>query len=66
MFSVTEAPIRVRRVSLGVTQTVDFTTYLKDVLSIEWGTTWASESLIAGEMACNYGCLKFEAVIFAL
>lgn len=66
MCSVTDAPIRVRRVSLGVNQTVDFTTYLKDVLPNEGGTTGASESLIAGEMACNYGCLKFEAVIFAL
>lgn len=66
MCSVTDAPFRVRRVSLGVNQTVDFTTYLKDVLPNEGGTTWASESHIAGAMACNYGCLKFEAVIFAL
>lgn len=50
---VQPSTIRVRRVSLGVTQTVDFITYVKDVLPNEWGTTWASESLIAGAMACK-------------
>ena len=42
--------IRVRRVSLGRTDVVDFKTYVKHVLPSEWIPSWHSESLKAGAL----------------
>lgn len=42
--------------ALNCVKSVDFLTYIKDVLPNEWGPTWASESLKAGAMVVKmYG-----------
>jgi len=51
--NVQPSTIRVRRVSLGRTDTVSFLPYVKDVLPNEWGPSWNYESLKAGAMACK-------------
>ena len=47
--------IRVFRTATGSVETVDFRTYLKNVLSREWISSWTTESLRSGAMAVkNY------------
>jgi hypothetical protein len=47
--------IRVFRTASGAVDTVDFRTYVKNVLSREWISTWTTESLRSGAMAVkNY------------
>ena len=47
--------IRVFRTATGAVETVDFRTYVKNVLSREWISTWTTESLRSGAMAVkNY------------
>jgi hypothetical protein len=47
--------IRVFRTATGAVQTVDFRTYVKNVLSREWISTWTTESLRSGALAVkNY------------
>ena len=43
--------IRVYRVATGAVETVEFRTYLKNVLSREWISSWTTESLRAGALA---------------
>ncbi len=55
--SETAAPptIRVLRTATGAVDTVDFRTYVKNVLSREWISSWTTESLRSGAMAVkNY------------
>ncbi len=55
--SETDPPptIRVLRTATGSVETVDFRTYLKNVLSREWISSWTAESLRSGAMAVkNY------------
>ena len=55
--SETDPPptIRVLRTATGSVETVDFRTYLKNVLSREWISSWTTESLRSGAMAVrNY------------
>ncbi len=48
--------IRVFRTATGAVDTVDFRTYVKNVLSREWISSWTTESIRAGAMAVkNYG-----------
>ena len=48
--------IRVYRTSLGKTQNIDLYSYVKNVLPNEWISSWPSESLKTGAMACKmYG-----------
>ena len=48
--------IRVFRTATGAVETVDFRTYVKNVLSREWISTWTTESLRSGALAVkNYG-----------
>lgn len=48
--------VRVYRVSLGYTESVDLYSYVKNVLPNEWYSTWSSESLKSGAMAVKmYG-----------
>lgn len=48
--------VRVYRVNLGYTQSVDLYSYVKNVLPNEWYSTWSSESLKTGAMATKmYG-----------
>ncbi|MBA2633037.1 MAG: SpoIID/LytB domain-containing protein, partial [Chloroflexi bacterium] len=51
--SETAAPptIRVFRTATGAVETVDFRTYVKNVLSREWISSWTTESLRAGALA---------------
>jgi hypothetical protein len=47
--------IRVFRTATGAVDTVDFRTYVKNVLSREWISTWTTESLRSGALAVkNY------------
>jgi hypothetical protein len=47
--------IRVFRTASGAVDTVDFRTYVKNVLSREWISTWTTESLRSGALAVkNY------------
>ena len=47
--------IRVYRTATGAVDTVDFGTYVKNVLSREWISSWTTESLRAGALAVkNY------------
>ena len=47
--------IRVFRTATGAVDTVDFRTYVKNVLSREWISSWTTESLRAGALAVkNY------------
>jgi len=47
--------IRVYRTATGAVETVDFGTYVKNVLSREWISSWTTESLRAGALAVkNY------------
>ena len=47
--------IRVYRTATGAVDTVDFRTYVKNVLSREWISSWTTESLRAGALAVkNY------------
>ena len=47
--------IRVFRTATGAVDTVDFRTYVKNVLSREWISSWTTESLRSGAMAVkNY------------
>lgn len=49
------ATIRVLRTSTGAVDTVDFRTYVRNVLSREWISSWTTESLRSGAMAVkNY------------
>lgn len=43
--------VRVYRTSLGYTQSIDFYSYVKNVLPNEWDSTWDDEALRAGAMA---------------
>ena len=55
--SETEPPpqVRVFRTATGAVDAVDFRTYVKNVLSREWISSWTTESLRAGAMAVkNY------------
>ena len=55
--SETDPPptIRVLRSATGAVDTVDFRTYVKNVLSREWISSWSAESLRSGAMAVkNY------------
>lgn len=55
--SETDPPptIRVLRTATGAVDTVDFRTYVKNVLSREWISSWTAESLRSGAMAVkNY------------
>ena len=55
--SETDPPptVRVLRTATGAVETVDFRTYLKNVLSREWISSWTTESLRSGAMAVkNY------------
>ena len=48
--------IRIFRTSTGAVDTVDFRTYVKNVLSREWISSWTTESLRSGALAVkNYG-----------
>lgn len=48
--------IRVFRTATGAVETVDFRTYVKNVLSREWISSWTTESIRAGALAVkNYG-----------
>jgi hypothetical protein len=47
------ATIRVLRTSAGTVDTVDFRTYVKNVLSREWISSWTTESLRSGAMEVN-------------
>jgi hypothetical protein len=48
--------IRVFRTATGAVDTVDFRTYVKNVLSREWISSWTTESIRSGAMAVkNYG-----------
>ena len=48
--------IKVYRVELGQIDTVDFYTYVKNVLPNEWIASWPEQSLLAGALACKmYG-----------
>jgi hypothetical protein len=48
--------IRVYRTASGAVDTVDFRTYVKNVLSREWISSWTTESLRSGALAVkNYG-----------
>jgi len=54
--TVPPATIRVFRTATGAVETVDFRTYVKNVLSREWISTWTTESLRSGALAVkNYG-----------
>ena len=54
--TVPPATIRVFRIATGAVETVDFRTYVKNVLSREWISTWTTESLRSGALAVkNYG-----------
>jgi hypothetical protein len=47
--------IRVYRTATGAVETVDFRTYVKNVLSREWISSWTTESLRSGALAVkNY------------
>jgi hypothetical protein len=47
--------IRVYRTATGAVDTIDFRTYVKNVLSREWISSWTTESLRSGAMAVkNY------------
>jgi hypothetical protein len=47
--------VRVFRIASGAVETVDFRTYVKNVLSREWISSWTTESLRAGALAVkNY------------
>jgi hypothetical protein len=49
------ATIRVYRTATGAVDTVDFRTYVKNVLSREWISSWTTESLRSGALAVkNY------------
>lgn len=53
--SVPPPTIRVLRTATGVVETVDFKTYVKNVLSREWISSWTTESLRSGALAVkNY------------
>jgi peptidoglycan hydrolase-like amidase len=43
--------IRVFRTATGAVDTVDFRTYVKNVLSREWISSWTTESIRSGAMA---------------
>jgi hypothetical protein len=50
------ATIRVFRTATGAVDTVDFRTYVKNVLSREWISSWTAESIRSGALAVkNYG-----------
>jgi peptidoglycan hydrolase-like amidase len=54
--TVPPTTIRVFRTASGVVETVDFRSYVKNVLSREWISSWTTESLRSGAMAVkNYG-----------
>jgi hypothetical protein len=46
--------IRVYRTATGAVDTVDFRTYVKNVLSREWISSWTTESLRAGALAVKH------------
>jgi hypothetical protein len=53
--SVPPPTVRVFRTASGAVETVDFRTYVKNVLSREWISSWTTESLRAGALAVkNY------------
>ena len=53
--TVPPTTIRVFRTATGAVDTVDFRTYVKNVLSREWISTWTTESLRSGALAVrNY------------
>src|SRR6188768_1526552 len=53
--TVPPSTIRVYRTASGAVDTVDFRTYLKNVLSREWISSWTTESLRSGALAVkNY------------
>lgn len=53
--SVPPPTIRVYRTATGAVDTVDFRTYVKNVLSREWISSWTTESLRSGALAVkNY------------
>jgi hypothetical protein len=53
--TVPPTTIRVFRVASGDVETVDFRTYVKNVLSREWISSWTTESLRSGALAVkNY------------
>ena len=49
--TVPPATIRVFRTASGAVDTVDFRTYVKNVLSREWISSWTTESLRSGALA---------------
>ena len=49
--SVPPPTIRVFRTATGAVETVEFRTYVKNVLSREWISSWTTESLRAGALA---------------
>ena len=49
--TVPPSTIRVYRTASGAVDTVDFRTYLKNVLSREWISSWTTESLRSGALA---------------
>ncbi len=53
--TVPPSSIRVFRTATGAVETVDFRTYVKNVLSREWISSWTTESLRSGALAVkNY------------
>lgn len=46
--------IRVFRAATGAVETVDFRTYVKNVLSREWISSWTTESIRAGALAVKH------------
>ena len=53
--TVPPATIRVYRTTTGAVDTVDFRTYVKNVLSREWISSWTTESIRSGALAVkNY------------
>src|SRR6188508_1394300 len=52
--TVPPSTIRVYRTASGAVDTVDFRTYLKNVLSREWIGSWTTESLRSGALAVKH------------
>jgi hypothetical protein len=52
--TVPPATIRVFRTASGAVETVDFRTYVKNVLSREWISSWTTESIRAGALAVKH------------
>ncbi len=53
--TVPPSTIRVYRTATGAVETIDFRTYVKNVLSREWISSWTTESIRAGALAVkNY------------